>query len=282
MAEELEEALKEADNSSPAAELGRVAPERQQEADEGHVHHRIASDETARIHLQTWANLPEVQGDPAYKVRSRIITTKPGLELNGWLLQGFERELRRHLLARHRNITGASDEPEYADSDLDEVSLRHGFIYPHATATFYYTTYDVHRTWDSINVNGSRRDVMLKANEDDAPSHPFWYARILGVYHAHVYYKGSRAAERVEFLFVRWFGIDPEWSGGPANCRLDRIGFVPDEEGQGAFGFLDPAHVIRPCHLIPAFKLGITTKLLARSCARDTAAGDYVNWYVAR
>lgn len=138
------------------------------------------------------------------------------------------------------------------------------------------------RTWDLINVNGSRRDVMLQANEDDTPSHPFWYARVLGVYHANVYYKGSPVAERIEFLYVRWFGIDPEWSGGAANRRLDRIGFVPNGEGQGAFGFLDPAHVIRPCHLIPAFHLGFTTRLLARSSARDATVGDYINWYVAR
>lgn len=179
-------------------------------------------------------------------------------------------------------MNGASDEPEYEDSELDDVAIRNGFIYPHATATFYYTTYDVRRTWDSINVNGSRRDIMLRASEEDTPNHPFWYARVLGVYHANVYFRDSSEAERIEFLFVRWFGIDPEWSGGPAQSRLDRIGFVPDGDGPGAFGFLDPAHVIRPCHLIPAFKLEVTTKLLARSFARDTTAGDYVNWYVAR
>lgn len=120
---------------------------------------------------------------------------------------------------------------------------------------------------------------MLQANEDDTPSHPFWYARVLGVYHANVYYKGSPVAERIKFLYVRWFGIDPEWSGGAVNRRLDRIGFVPD--GEGVFGFLDPAHVIRPCHLIPAFHLGFTTRLLARSSARDATVGDYINWYVA-
>lgn len=175
-----------------------------------------------------------------------------------------------------------SDEPEYDDSELDEVTIRNGFIYPHATATFYYTTYDVRRTWDSINVNGTRRDVMLKANDEGAANHPFWYARVLGVYHANVYYTGSTTPDRIEFLFVRWFGIDPEWSGGSTSCRLDRIGFVPDSEGPGAFGFLDPSHIIQPCHLIPTFQLKFTTTLLARSVARDTIGGDYVNWYVAR
>ncbi|KAI0733649.1 hypothetical protein C8Q72DRAFT_881207 [Fomitopsis betulina] len=264
MAEELEQASKESDKRCgdfhAPAETETAKRERQQVADEGHVHHRIATDEMVRIHVRTWAECPEIQGDPAYK--------------------NFERELYRHLLARHHNVSGASDEPEYEESELDQVTLHNGFIYLHATTTFYYTTYDVCRTWDSINVNGSRRNVMLQANEDDTPSHPFWYARVLGVYHANVYYKGSPVAERIEFLYVRWFGIDPEWSGGAANRRLDRIGFVPD--GEGAFGFLDPAHVIRPCHLIPAFHLGFTTRLLARSSARDATVGDYINWYVAR
>ena len=62
---------------------------------------------------------------------------------------------------------------------------------------------------------------------------------------------------------------------------MHRIGFVPyegDAEGP-AFGFIDPATVVRACHLIPAFSEEKTTALLPPSKFRD-AAGDYVNYFV--
>ena len=52
-----------------------------------------------------------------------------------------------------------------------------------------------------------------------------------------------------------------------------------------AFTFLDPAHVVRGCHLIPAFAEGRTSALLpeGKSAARVLAAGetdDWLNYYV--
>ena len=46
--------------------------------------------------------------------------------------------------------------------------------------------------------------------------------------------------------------------------RLLRLGFVPGND-EAAFGFLDPAQVIRAVHLIPAFAWGLTTKYLPPS-----------------
>jgi hypothetical protein len=86
---------------------------------------------------------------------------------------------------------------------------------------------------------------------------------------------------RMEFLHVRWFGRDPDWLSGPGALRLDRIGYVPDSDDE-AFGFLDPTHVLRACHLIPAFALGKTTALLGPSKHRDSNEGDWVNYYVMR
>ena len=85
---------------------------------------------------------------------------------------------------------------------------------------------------------------MLRACDD--ARHPFWYARVLGIYHANCYFglNSSTQPDRMEFLFVRWFGRDPDWQGGPGTCRLDQIGWVPEDDPSGAFGFLDPARVI--------------------------------------
>lgn len=68
--------------------------------------------------------------------------------------------------------------------------------------------------------------------------------------------------------------MDPAWVGGPRTLRLDRIGFVPQGDQSGTFGFLDPARVTRACHLIPAFDLGQTSKLLRLSRFRDFEHSD--------
>lgn len=158
-------------------------------------------------------------------------------------------------------------------------------MFQHATAAFNYTTYDLRRDQDTINTNGQRRDVMVSSNEDagegNEPPHPYWYARVLGIFHAKVFHPRNRLPERMEFLWVRWFGRDPEWNGGPKHLRLDRVGFVPEGDPD-AFGFIDPAQVIRACHLIPAFALNMTTTLLGPSSARDNPRGDWTNYYVNR
>ncbi len=125
---------------------------------------------------------------------------------------------------------------------------------------------------------------MVMSNDDDPDSHPFWYARVLGIYHANVMDAGARSpkAKRMEFLWVRWFGMDPEWSGGPSTLRLDRVGYIPEHDESGAFGFVDPSHVLRACHLIPAFNLGKTDTLLSYSTMRDFHDGDWTNYYIMR
>lgn len=162
------------------------------------------------------------------------------------------------------------------------MKIQYNTIFSHATATFSYTAYDITQDHDSINCNTTRCDVMLRACDD--ARQPFWYARVLGIYHANCYFgpNSSSQPERMEFLFVRWFGRDPDWQGGPETCRLDRIGWVPEDDPSGAFGFLNPARVIRACHLIPAFSYGKTTRLLHPSQARDFSTGDWVNYYVSR
>ncbi|KAI5833921.1 hypothetical protein K523DRAFT_295015 [Schizophyllum commune Tattone D] len=129
--------------------------------------------------------------------------------------------------------------------------------------------------------------MVLSNEEKDAsgrrPSGPFWYARVLGIFHANVF-PDQHALEptRMEFLWVRWYGAEPDWVGGPATLRLDRVGYVPEDDPSGAFGFLDPALVVRACHLIPAFAHGQTASLLTPSIARDHLTGDWESYYVSR
>jgi hypothetical protein len=103
---------------------------------------------------------------------------------------------------------------------------------------------------------------MLLANNADSnddSSHPFLYARVLGIFHVNVIYTGGGSldytARRMEFLWVRWFKYDHAQSLTWTNLRLDQVRFLPmaDEE---AFGFVDPSDVLRGCHIVPTFVRG--------------------------
>ena len=120
-------------------------------------------------------------------------------------------------------------------------------------------------------------------SSDDAQ--PYWYAHIVGIFHAMVLQIGPKSKswqpKKMEFLFVRWFGIDddPSEIGGWKTKKLHQIGFV---EGDEAFGFVDPADVIRGVHLIPWFSQGRTKELLGPSFAQSVLENneDWVRYYV--
>lgn len=92
--------------------------------------------------------------------------------------------------------------------------------------------------------------MVLSANPDSKS--PFWYARVIGVYHAQVYWKNEPETRRINFLHVRWFERADD-NFGDAVYRPERIRFVKDEDGCEPYGFLNPAQVIRAVHIIPAF-----------------------------
>ena len=155
------------------------------------------------------------------------------------------------------------------------------------------------RARDSINPR-THPDIMVLSGEDrgNLDLHPYWYARVLGIYHAEVRHDRPNAVSSdiqvLEFLWVRWFGQDADYNAGSTGHHLYRVGFVPDDpidlndptQVSGAFGFIDPAEVIRGIHLIPAFAYGKTDGLLGPSIARPLQDNDhdwqyfYVNMYL--
>ncbi|KIJ23933.1 hypothetical protein M422DRAFT_275399 [Sphaerobolus stellatus SS14] len=107
---------------------------------------------------------------------------------------------------------------------------------------------------------------MIQAQDDaqSASFHPFWYARLIGIYHVNVeYYYGL-----VEI---------PSIVVGP-----NTVGFVHDEDDTDSFGFLDPAPVIQAVHLISAFNEGRIKELLGDSVARryNKLKDDWQFFYV--
>jgi hypothetical protein len=143
-----------------------------------------------------------------------------------------------------------------------------------------FTTYDVRRDQDSMNPR-THADVMVKSREDTANGHPFWYARVLGVFHAQIFHTGplarNRSVQHMEFLWVRWFGTVEGHRHGPKVAQLPKVGFLLGTD-ESAFGFLDPSLVIRGCHLIPAFADGRTSEILSTPYSLGRPIGEVDDW----
>lgn len=183
------------------------------------------------------------------------------------------------------------------DRDIAENSilLKDNRIYNHKLVRFYHTAYDVRRSEDVINPKTPHCNIMLLSSNaskpDDSSSdstgttHPFIYARVIGVYHTNVVYIGPGMSGykpiRFEFLHVRWFKLDPLPENKRAHrhsdrtsFRLDRLTFPPMNLDD-SFSFLDPSLVLRACHIIPAYNFG---KLHADGVGHSAMAMDGDDW----
>lgn len=176
----------------------------------------------------------------------------------------------------------------HSEEERNSVRIIGDRIYSAKVLRVNYTTYDMRRGQDSMNPR-THCDVMVLSSEVGPNVHPYWYARVLGIFHAKVLHLGPKShnhsIQHMEFLWVRWFGIEPGYQSGSKHAHLPKIGFVPDTmEENNAFGFLDPSLVIRGCHLVPAFASGRTSELLetqSPSAARPLGeTDDWSNFYV--
>jgi hypothetical protein len=205
------------------------------------------------------------------------------------LLQDFVRRLKDHLLTRSLGNEYDGDEQEYTHAERNVLQIVDNRLYIHKTLRINYTTYDLRRQRDVINPT-SRPDVMVLSCEDGEDVHPFWYARVVKIFHVFVYHLGSPQVEhtptepqRMDVLWVCWFGLDADVRGRWSKKCLHGVSFIPWDE-PGAFGFLDPAQVIRGVHLIPNFPQGQTDSRLPPSIVRPGKDHDedwesfYVNW----
>ena len=147
-----------------------------------------------------------------------------------------------------------------------------------------FTTYDCRRDQDTINIC-THSDIMVLANQAEDPEnrHPYWYGHVIGIFHAMVSKVGSGTGfEKMDFLWVRWYGLDMHSRSGFKAQRLHQVGFLDSYDDPDAFGFIDPVDVIRAIHLIPAFHFGKTSQLLSSSLARREEEGDedYERYYI--
>lgn len=133
------------------------------------------------------------------------------------------------------------------------------------------------RETEAINPRTDHRDVMLLTRADGTGSHPFCYARVLAIYHANVVYTGPECLDyqprQLEFLWVQWFEL-LDHPAGWEHHALDKGRFVAMDRAD-AFGFVDPADVLRCCHLIPLFADG---RLHPDGVAVSRNARDSEDW----
>lgn len=174
-------------------------------------------------------------------------------------------------------------EHAYTDEERNQVVILADRMYRHQVLRVNYTTYDGRRDQDSINPRTHADVMVLNPGEDvsEDQQHPYWYARVYGIFHVNVQYMGPgpmhRKIMKMHVLWVRWFGRDFSALGGFSTRRLHRVGLL---DGDGAFGFLDPELVIRGVHMIPAFHhLKIPEEEIVKTTLRCERAGeDQSDW----
>ncbi|KAG8919545.1 hypothetical protein FRC01_001237 [Tulasnella sp. 417] len=173
----------------------------------------------------------------------------------------FWEGLRDFFISQLRGVRYDGEDTTYSNEERHRLHIKNDTLYQHSHLRVNYTTYDVRRAQDSISLRTSRRDIMVPAN-DAKLDHPFWYARVLGIYHAFV-------SEEVKGEPSKWSRIDVLWAG-----------FV-SLENDGAFGFIHPEEVIRASHIVPAFADGIEQKTIGHSFVQDPG-GDYNYYYIMK
>ena len=163
--------------------------------------------------------------------------------------------------------------PSFTDYDRNTVQIVGKRLEQRYTMTIYYTTYDLRRGHDKINMK-SRPYVMALSHGD--PSHPYIYAKVLGIYRTKVLHPTLAVPTSMDVLWVHWLQVDHVYRAGWKAKRLYRVQFAPSLD-EGSFGFLDPNNVIRGVHFIPSFKEGLVMNLPPGSASKWDYAPN-ANW----
>ncbi|KAF9554492.1 hypothetical protein CPC08DRAFT_727124 [Agrocybe pediades] len=249
-----QEALKRQPGPEPT-ESARVSPEPKEsgldpeEAESlsptpPEVHYHLSQDVKNKVDILKW--LANNRGDQA--------------------LVNFLPKLKDHLLNRIFGLPPGS--ASYSKQDHSRVNILNNRLYRHKVLRVNYTTYDMRRCQDVINPR-THGDIMVLAKEDESTelAHPYWYARVIGIFHAKVCFtqpnKSVYEVKKMDILFVRWFGFDTTQPSGWKAKKLHQLGFL-DGNNPEAFGFVDPDEVIR----------GRTSHLLRPSIARSPLEND--------
>ncbi|KAG2048807.1 hypothetical protein BDR06DRAFT_1012728 [Suillus hirtellus] len=192
-------------------------------------------------------------------------------------LKKFILKLRDHVLYRLRKLDISYCDHAFTPEERNSVIIPNDMIYSVQTMQVNYTTYDMRRESDTINPR-AHADIMVLSGET-TPNHPYWYARVLGIYHTETWLNdgGRPVKQHLEFLWVRWLAPLRNHKFGIKYARLPKVAFV-EESDTDAFGFLDPGQVIRGIHLIPAFASGRGASSFPRGKSLARPGGELDDW----
>ena len=135
------------------------------------------------------------QGDPVFKA----FIPKLKDHILGWLLE--------------KNYEGDMY-GEFTNEERNTVRIAGERIYRCKTVKINYTTYDIRRDGDTINTR-TYPDIMVTSPETGPNAQPFWYACVIGIFHATVSLTHpelemtERSGRHMDFLWVQWFGMEP-------------------------------------------------------------------------
>lgn len=163
--------------------------------------------------------------------------------------------------------------PSLSRKQRMSILFKDNCLYKHATACVHFTMYDLRRDQDIINPSSDKNAIMIYS-PDQPYNHPWSYACVLGIFHTMVRI-GIGPDTKTPFLWVRYFKTDR--AGSAAAKHLERVQYVcVAQDGPPAFGFVNPADVIRGLHLLPDFEHRFTHDYLNRkpSFAYNTKKGD--------
>ena len=80
-----------------------------------------------------------------------------------------------------------------------------------------------------------------------------------GIFHVNIKHSGPSLrtphVQKIDLLYVHWFGRDLGHAAGWSAHRLHQVGFL-SADSPGAFKFIDPFDIIHGIHMIPAFAHG--------------------------
>ncbi|KAJ2929664.1 hypothetical protein H1R20_g7412, partial [Candolleomyces eurysporus] len=260
-------------------ETKKQIEEQRRAARKADIHHHIGINENYPISLLGLSSIGEpqpsnVEADPLGKTFLS--------DLRDHLLPRMASNLRARYQGQETHGTIPSLDPLY-------LAFKDHRIFSHKIMRLKYTTYDVRRDEDVIHVNSDVCNIMIpnpQYGKDALAHHPYLYARVLGIYHAHVYYVGEAVSGvrdytpiRMEFLRVRWYSS----STNPTNHldstsaslpELDTVVF-PSITSPDAISFIDPNVVLRASHIIPRFCKG---RVYKDGRGKSEMAGDGFDW----
>ncbi|KAK0479044.1 hypothetical protein EDD18DRAFT_1312527 [Armillaria luteobubalina] len=218
----------------------------------------IHSGRRPHLHPSEKEPLPPANPEDQYQMSA---SRRYPLDLHSWLAENRDDLALVDFIPKLKDHILPYDDPTPEQRSYLHITNNH--IYQHKVLHINYTTYDVCQDQDSINPC-TRSDVMVLANEMDPTStHSYWYAHVIGIFHAEACYHDPNGSLEdslpfnVNFIWVHWYGFDGKHRSGFKAKQPHWVGFVQGEDPE-AFGFLDPSDVIRGTHLVPVYRLGQT------------------------